>query len=365
MALVPGQGGVRELAKLTHEPLAPFVAEKWINASRHPSLPLTIYNYGAKTQFAKHWTPETMACRGLILDDADRVVARPFSKFFNIGEQPDVRPAGTWNAYEKLDGSLFIVARYGDEIVTATRGSFTGRQAELGRALLLAKPTEWIRKDRTYLFELLHPENRIVVDYGDRADLVLLAVRQTCNGDELSPDDDDAFRGLDGIPFPINRPMSFWALTDALTNPESRANREGIVIHFTDAGTRLKFKFDDYVRLHRLLTGISSCAIWEMLRDGKPLDELLENVPDEFYGWVRETVAALHREHDVINTAAWADFDELKQLRSDRRAFAEAANKRDTKHLLFALLDGKPIEPLIWKQIKPARALPFRVDEAA
>ncbi len=45
---------------------------------------------------------------------------------------------------------------------------------------------EKIEKDKTYLFEIIYPENRIVIDYGDSDDLILLSIINNETGfDEL------------------------------------------------------------------------------------------------------------------------------------------------------------------------------------
>jgi len=52
----------------------------------HPTLPLTIWNYTEKVQYESLWDEVTLSARGLVTDGNGRVVARPFSKFFNIEE---------------------------------------------------------------------------------------------------------------------------------------------------------------------------------------------------------------------------------------------------------------------------------------
>ena len=66
---------------------------------------LRILNHTAKATYSRHWNEATVACRGLILDDADRVVARPFPKFFGPSE-PDAPALPTHQEMEvtaKLD----------------------------------------------------------------------------------------------------------------------------------------------------------------------------------------------------------------------------------------------------------------------
>ncbi|NDG28092.1 MAG: hypothetical protein EB120_13080 [Proteobacteria bacterium] len=62
----------------------------------------------------------------------------------------------------------------------------------------------------------------------------------------------------------------------------------------------MKIKGEEYVRLHRILTNISTTSIWDVLRSGGDFSELLDKVPDEFDGWVRETVKELNEDFSRI-----------------------------------------------------------------
>ena len=138
-----------------------------------------IYNYTNKTQYEGYWTPETLICRGLILDEVGDVVARGFSKFFNYPSPQTMSiPVEPFVVTEKIDGSLGILYYLDGQAFIATRGSFTSRQALEGTAMLREQEIEHV-EGVTPLFEVVYPENRIVVDYGDRRELTLLAA--ICN----------------------------------------------------------------------------------------------------------------------------------------------------------------------------------------
>ena len=103
----------------------------------HPVLPLRIYNYTSAAQFDPHWGDGTIDyCRGLIVDNEDSIVARPFKKFHNLNTEsipetmetnlPVLEPTIT----KKLDGSLGIYYAYDGFEGIATRGSFTSDQAK-------------------------------------------------------------------------------------------------------------------------------------------------------------------------------------------------------------------------------------------
>ncbi len=353
-----------------------LIEDHYITARDHPSLPLTILNYSAKTQYDHHWTPETRACRGLIFDWATKfIVARPFEKFFNLGEHEGALPAESFTAYEKLDGSLGVAYIDADDLPSiATRGSFTSDQAKRATALLRknydARALERMAtlmagpEGYTFCFEIILPENRIVVDYGAREDLVLLAVLETASGRDIHVESQ-----LAGQPFSRPRKWLYENLEQAVESVDGPDfdNQEGVVVRF-ESGLRLKIKREEYVKLHRLVTGITPRRIWEMLMDGSPpIGRLYAGTPEGFQQWAQEVVAQLEGRFKALEVRAGVDYSDIMQeihdTPRDRGAFARLATQRQNPAVLFKLYDGKPYAETIWKRIKPGAAEPYRVAE--
>lgn len=136
-------------------------------------------------------------------------------------------------------------------------------------------------------------------------------------------------------------------------------NKEGFVIRFKN-GFRIKMKFAEYVRLHRIITGVSNVAIWEYLVQGKSFDELLEKVPDEFYNWVKSTANDLQSKFDAIKDENEKIFWQL----IDKKEFALKAKHNINQHLLFTRLNSysTKMDEQIWKMIRPQYSKPFRTD---
>jgi len=338
-----------------------LIAEGYIAKRPHDSGELFIYNYTAKAQYDRLWTPETMQCRGLILNADGAIAARPLIKFFNLGEHQQTIPSEPFDVYEKLDGSLGIMYWYADRPYIASRGSFNSDQAIKANQILQSLYTDAIpllERSLTYLFEIIYPANRIVVDYGNYEALVLLAVIETATGKELSV---ESFKDLG---FPIAKKYDGFKDLKVITNLNEQ-NQEGFVIRFA-SGLRLKYKFADYVKLHRVLTQITSKVIWEMLRDRTPFEDILERVPDEFYNWVKETKASLIAEYQQIEDAAKADFAKIIAVtdRGDRKEMAKQILACTNHKILFSLLDGKDYSDYIWRSIKPTSEKPFVNDES-
>src|ERR1035441_3123422 len=147
------------MSQFDRERLDALVADGWLRSQRHPHADLWIYNYTEKTQYESHWTPETLVCRGLILDQVGNVVARPFSKFFNYGSpQAASIPVEPFVVMEKMDGSLGILYYLDGQPRIATRGNFTSEQAIEGTAMIREHELERV-DGVTALFEILYPAN--------------------------------------------------------------------------------------------------------------------------------------------------------------------------------------------------------------
>lgn len=326
-----------------------MIENKYINVQKHPSANLYIYNYAAKTQFERIWNEATLQCRGLIMDADGNIIARPFKKFFNLGEfQNQHIPSPPFEVYEKMDGSLGITYSLNDRIHIATRGSFVSDQAIKATSLLHSKYSHCIKymnQTNTYLFEIIYPENRIVLDYGDSEMLVLLAIIDKKTGNDLP---------LEDIGFPIVK--KYDGINDLNTIKAFNDDvKEGFVIKYAN-GYRLKVKFAEYLRLHRIITCVSSVNIWEYLKTGQSMEEILERVPDEFYDWVATQKQSFLSQYKVIESEA----NQCFKILDSRKETAQYYLTCKHPSILFSMLDGRDYSDIIWKMLRPKYSRPFK-----
>lgn len=345
--------------------LQKLIDENYVVVQKHPKADLWIYNYSQKTQYDSFWNDITLKCRGLILDKNYDVVARPFVKFFNLEQHQNHEiPTESFEVFEKLDGSLGILYWVDNKPYIATRGSFNSEQAIKATEILhdrYAHTFDKLEKDKTYLFEIIYPENRIVVDYHGKEELILLAIIDNHTGNDIT---------LQDIGFQVVK--TYNGITDIAKLQELEVdNAEGFVIKFKN-NFRVKLKFTEYIRLHRIITGVSNIAIWEYLLLEKPLEQLLEKVPDEFYDWVKITQQNLLAQFKIIedevkesfkNCPYFVENDTKNGVKNDRKNRKEIAlyfrtQKYDS--ILFAMLDNKNYAPKIWQYIRPVFAKPFK-----
>ena len=398
------------------EILQKYHTDGLLHKQTHPTLDLTIWNYSPKVQYEKLWDDITIQCRGLVTNSKGDIVARPFKKFFNYEEhKPEDIPNEDYVVYEKMDGSLGILFYYEEELtderryniwfnnnyetgmerffdpsnlpdfdnpyyeptpkrkgewILATRGSFTSPQAIKGKEILDRHDISALRKDNTYLFEIIYPENRIVVNYGDEEKLVVIGGIHTETGEEIP---DSSLFWMQDAGFEVVTTYKTWGEGYDLLKEEISKDKEGYVIRFKN-GFRMKIKGEEYKRLHKILTNISNRDIWEYLKDNKPFDELLEKVPDEFNDWVKTTIRDLKyacfqlREtagklHDGFRYGKFGDRDP----EPSKKEFAEFVMKQQKvlHAIMFAMWEknNPKVDEIIWKLVKPTYSKPFKKDE--
>ncbi len=333
----------------------------------HPTKDLLIWNYSPKVQYESLWDDITTRCRGLITDSRGNVIAEPFGKFFNYEEVID-KNIIPWDseyvyAQDKMDGSLGILFFYDEEWIMSTRGSFTSEQSIRGMEILKSKyDLNKFHKEFTYLSEIIYPENRIVIDYGCEK-ITFLSITTPTEG-ELNWYTARAIfhsSGIEETDIVESTMVTFNKNTFDTYKQLNSPNKEGFVMRFYPSNFRMKIKFEEYVRLHRILTNISNRDIWEYLKDGKPLDEIIEKVPDEFYDWVKETKESFITQYETLEMEYKWIFKVINRVPniSNRAVFANYAKMYKHPSILFNMLDGKEYSEIIWELLYPKYSKPF------
>lgn len=362
---------------------AEMIDRQMITITDHPRLPLEVMNYTAAAQYSRTWNDCTRACRGLIVDaNTSHIVSRPFPKFFNFAELLDNDSlaasktvpmtdlhADDFDVFEKVDGSLGILypdSHQASGYAIATRGSFTSDQALHATAVLNERYNKIFHPHEgyTYLFEIIYPANRIVVDYHGQDDLVLLDVIDNATGDSVSR----MLEGWTTWPGPtVKHYTGIKSLAELLALPQPD-NFEGFVVRFRN-GFRFKVKMDEYVRLHRLVTGVSTKTVHEFLSAGRDLAELVDRVPDEFHEWVQRTVAGQQAAYMGVFDAAKADAEYAMKMadicmqprgsKEHRKDFAYYLKDASYKSIAFLMYDNKNVRNAIWRLVAPTFEKPF------
>lgn len=314
-----------------------LVSRKYISVRHHQTLPLRIFNYSPLCQVENYWPYEVCQCRGLIVGEDDEVIARPFLKFFNLGQRAliplgtryrrtevvdqslllDQARHGEMFVTEKMDGQLGILWNYQSHWGIATRGSFASDGAkwatEKWQKFVRYEATEFVPQGWTLLFEVIARHLRIVVPY-DYEGLVLIGAVNNITGEEAN------YARLAEIHAAINtyakdRPWCRLVkpvdgnLATLQERAEKDKNGEGWVVTVLRRALppiKAKVKIEEYKRIHRMVFGTTAQMIWEEI--GDPLKPLLRHeageglAPAEFRNWVLDWDKKLHVEFHRLLT---------------------------------------------------------------
>ena len=134
-------------------------------------------------------------CRGLKFYPSGEIAARPFHKFFNVGEREETQPhvldfGSDHTVMGKLDGSMVHPIIIRNHVRWCTKAGIT-EVSELAETFvnsgkgLPARYTKFAyecnAREWTPIFEYIGPHNKVVLDY-ETENMILLAVRENVSG---------------------------------------------------------------------------------------------------------------------------------------------------------------------------------------
>lgn len=317
---------------------------------------LVLYNYTDKCSFEKKWNEHTINSRGTIYEiSTGKVVARSFPKFFNYGELSEpfrqlILNQSDFVTFNKYDGSLGIVYFYDNEWRVNTRGSFTSDQAIKAKSLL--KDMTYAQKDITYLVEIIYPENKIIVDYGDFEGLIQIGAYHTETGKEVYSS---------GAYFDDIASTSHFTSIGELIDYVKQLpySEEGYVVKLKN-GDRVKFKGEEYLQIARMISHISPLSIWENMVDGKVDRKFLEGLPEEFREEYEGITIKLENTYSnlikIIETQ-WCVLSSVLGSDVDAKSLGLYLKNNPSIYssAFFELLKGKSVpDKLLMKLIKPS-----------
>jgi RNA ligase len=128
------------------------------------------------------------------------------------------------------------------------------------------------------------------------------------------------------------------------------------VIRCLRTGGMVKIKQDDYVSLHRIVTGLTERTVWEHLVAAAPLADLIEPLPDEFHEWVRAVAGRIESTVDneeVRLRQAYGHIVADLPEGFSRKDFALTVSSHPDRWAMFALMDGRDIRGKLLLGAKP------------
>jgi hypothetical protein len=215
------------------------------------------------------WLKDNLIFRSSVWDKEGTPVSLSFKKFFNWDEKSDIYPApnNLQNAklVEKLDGSTLIISRYKGHTVIRTRGTVNALNQDNGHEINILREKynkffEFVESQETtpvsYIFEWLSPSNRIVLDYGEEPDMVLIGAIFHNDYTMMTQD------GLSIVAsqLQLRRPKtySYNSVEEMKKSVEALRDQEGLCVYYDDEQQIRKVKSAHYLFLHRAKSEISS-----------------------------------------------------------------------------------------------------------
>lgn len=275
-----------------------FYKHPGVEAHEHGDL--VLFKYSVDYWYSACWNPTiawdeiARAARGIVFNKkTGELLAKPYDKFFNINQveetQLDRLPQGPFTSTEKLDGSLAVSYFHGGDLFIAGSGSLKGSIAPWA--------TGWARENLkvqnfkpgyTYIFEVIHPDFRIVIDYGDAKCLKLTGVIHIRTNKEVS------YNTLvsmgESIGCQVTPIYFFNSIEDILKECDGLPyDKEGYVVTFKN-GLKVKIKGKEYRRVHKsveLITPLHFWESWDLERRCVP-SNLIPDMPPYFKSKIDE-----------------------------------------------------------------------------
>lgn len=243
-------------------------------------------------------------CRGIILDKDDNwnVIRYAYNKFFNYGESFAAKI--DWDSacvQEKVDGSLITVVYWERKhmLLVSTNGTINAFNTpimgqgnsflqkcpystfgEIFKDIIDGKHINWktISPDYTYIFELVSPYNKIVVEY-DTPDVFLTGIRNNKTFEEVNPRELDIFNEVRRPRiYSLNGLDECLSAAQALNKDKTSVENEGFVV-VDKNWERVKIKSPIYVMSHYLIDKpLTQKRVLEIIRAGEK-EEFLTYCP--------------------------------------------------------------------------------------
>ena len=204
--------------------------------------------------------------RGLTLDLKGNVILRGFEKFFNWKQlteyenyskefkneysEVEYNPNHQYNFYEKLDGSLILLAEYKKRFVAATTSSSYNPYTQNALKWFYKKENykallNYLRaKNITLSFEYISIKNPIVIHY-THTDYLLIGAHDNKTGKRYSQEKLNQIAKRFGFSQPKVYQYTFEEIKDVMDNAK---DIEGFVLENTH-GKLIKFKTEEWFRL--------------------------------------------------------------------------------------------------------------------
>jgi hypothetical protein len=321
------------------------------------------------------WTQENKIFRSSLWSADGELASAGFPKFTNWGELPEVFPLpeslDDVVCVEKMDGSLLIVSKWKGNYILRTRGTSDAWHLDNGHELEifkqhLPKLDKLMRFEETWpesvLFEWTSPNQKIVLNYGDKPDWTLVgSVRHSdySLAQQIALDD---FAKCEGFKRPPTYKLA--TIEELLSNIKELRGKEGVVAYSNNGQTLHKLKSDWYLYRHRMKSDFSSLEkvmdVW--INSGKPpyqefFDQIASfdyEIANEIRGFISQICDGYKEVRKIIEGMEKFLTEQIRTLPTRKLqavVIIQSYGKTNRASMLFKLLDGKPLDDGDYKKL--------------
>jgi len=259
-----------------------------------------VLKYKNKVFYRNLWDPVNVECRGTVVDENYNVIARPFTKIFNLHENnAGIHGDSNCIAVDKINGFMASATWYNDELLVSTTGTIDSDYAKLAHDWLkdYQKPIKNM-EGYTFIFEIVDPTDPHIIE--EAPGVYLLGIRRNDWKAEQNAFNQST---IDTIAMNVKwmRPVWFEDTFDNIKKRLKDYKREGFVVYEKDTNYSLKMKSSYYLST-KFLTRLREDHLLGTLDNP---DKLKQRVDEEFYeiidylSYVKDQFTQLE-EHDRI-----------------------------------------------------------------
>ena len=242
--------------------------EKLIRVKRYPDK--KILKYTQKVFNKSLWTNDLVHCRGLVIDNDDKIVSYPFTKAFNLFEKGIDAKKTTVDrnepviAIEKVNGFLGVMSTHNGSLVFSTTGTLDSEYARMAERHIreqidVGSFSQFLDTfNKTAMFEICDPNDPHIVY--EKPGVYLIGMRENIIGSKLQRED-----SLDEWASEIGAYRPSWKSYDTFDEAKRDAEnsiKEGSMIRDLDGNVLCKIK-SKYYKVKKFMMRGRSDKVWQ------------------------------------------------------------------------------------------------------
>ena len=323
---------------------------------KHNGLVIFSYHFVDPSVFQNY--PETRELRGIVFDSVSgEIVARPFPKFFNLGEDAcSLTEDAIVSANEKIDGSLVTAFVYDQQIRLASKGSLNSWVVQEARQLLTASHRKLIEdlynQGYTPIFEYISRDKPVVINYPS-SELFFVGARDVDSGEMMMPEAIVETAERYNVPYARIQfqNVRVGVIKESIRNEEGR---EGVVA-YADSVNIAKIKTEWYILLNKYNPmNITEKQIRKAFFDGS-IDDVYSSLPEASQKKINEVIAKITGEIEK-KVKEVNEFFENVDTSISRKEFAilvQKSVKPEYRNICYAVqFYGKSVEEAVFEHCK-------------